>query len=303
MVAKETLKFYNRHIAYAMPHIGDEPLYTLAAQHIRDALAALAPEDEDDDTGLSPQSRKHVLTVLSMALQLAVVDGVITRNPCATVEPPKVEKYRAYALSDAQLAALLAAVAGSRLAPLWHLLADYGMRLDELLSSRWSDYDQEQARLRIKATKNDCERYLSLTPDHVERLAQHWEHLQDERSDNARWKEQGYLFPSEVGTKLIQSNVRRVFKETIDGVNAAEAQLAAEEGRAAREIIPRRVRIHDLRHTAATNLIAAGNDIPTVQYITGHRDSAVLLEIYAHHQDERDRAAVEKVKAKRKTRG
>lgn len=274
-VSATTLKFYARHLDYAIPYLGAIRLYDLEAQQIRDALAKLG--------ALSPQSRKHVRTVLSMALQLAVDDGILPRNPCATVEPPKVEKYRAYALSDAELDALFAAVAGTRLAPLWHLLTDYGMRLDELLSARWADYDQAAAKLRIRATKNDRERYLDLTAPHVTRLADHWQALQDERESNAAWREQGYLFPSEVGTKLLQSNVRRAFKDALE-----------------RAGLPHRIRIHDLRHTAATNLIAAGNDIPTVQYITGHRDSAVLLEIYAHHQEERNRAAVERVEAKRK---
>ena len=68
----------------------------------------------------------------------------------------------------------------------------------------------------------------------------------------------------------------------------------------ARAGLPHRIRIHDLRHTAATNLIAAGVDIATVQYILGHRTSAVLLDIYSHHHADRNRAAVEKVEATRR---
>ncbi len=68
----------------------------------------------------------------------------------------------------------------------------------------------------------------------------------------------------------------------------------------ARAGLPHRIRIHDLRHTAATNLIAAGVNVTTVQYILGHRTSAVLLEIYSHHHSDRDRVAVEKMEAKRK---
>jgi integrase len=279
-VSERTYEFYQRHLGYATAHIGDVRLHDLAPQQIRDTLAALAARD--GEPGLSPQSCKHVRTVLSMAFQLAVDDGVIARNPCTTVAPPKVEKYRAYALSNTELAAFLTAVEGYRLEAMWHLMADYGMRIEEILTCRWSDYARDTGRLRIKATKTDRERYLTLTASHVERMAAHWQQLQDERTDNPKWKEQGYLFPSEVGTKLLQSNARRAFKEAL-----------------VRAGLPRRIRMHDLRHTAATNLIAAGNDIPTVQYITGHQDSAVLLEIYAHHQEERNRAAIEKVEKKR----
>jgi molybdate transport system substrate-binding protein len=40
-----------------------------------------------------------------------------------------------------------AAVAGTRLEPFWRLLADYGMRLDELSSARWVDYDMATGKL------------------------------------------------------------------------------------------------------------------------------------------------------------
>lgn len=277
-VAASTHSFYERHIGYALPHIGAALLFAVDAPDVRAALDAI--------TGLSPQSLKHVRTVLSMMFQLAVDEGVIPRNPCATVEAPKVERYRAHALSADELAALFAAVAGTRLEPLWHLLADYGMRLDELLSCRWVDYDVAAGRLRIRGTKNDRDRHLTLTEAHTARLAAWREALAVERADNPKWKEGGYLFPSEVGTKLLQSNVRRAFKDALE-----------------RAGLPARIRIHDLRHTAATNLIAAGNDIPTVQYITGHKDTQVLLEIYAHYQEEGNQAAVERVEAKRKKRG
>jgi integrase len=274
-VAQSTHRFYQRHIGYALPHIGDVPLHELSSDHIRATLAV--------PSLLKPQSRKHVRTVLSMAFQLAVDEGVILRNPCATVEAPRVERYRAYALSDAELAAFSAAVADTRLEPLWHLLADYGMRLDELLSCRWLDYAESTQKLRIRATKTGTERYLTLTAPHVERLAAWKAALALAREDNPRWVEQGYLFPSEVGTKLLQSNVRRAFKDALE-----------------RAELPTVIRVHDLRHTAATNLIAAGNDISTVQYITGHKDTKVLLEIYSHYQQGRDREAVERVEAKRK---
>jgi integrase len=274
-VAASTLEYYTRHIGYTLPHIGPIPLYALEPGHIRDVLAA--------PSLLKPQSRKHVRTVLSMALQLAVNEGVIPRNPCATVEPPKVEKYRAYALSEAELQALFAAVAGARLEPFWHLMADYGMRLDELLSAKWLDYDPVAGKLHIRATKTGTERWLELTDDHQGRLAAWRDALAVEAEDAPRRREMGYLFPSEAGTKLLASNARRAFKEALR-----------------RAGLPRSIRIHDLRHTAATNLIAAGNDIPTVQYITGHRDSKVLLEIYAHYQQGRDREAIERVEAKRR---
>lgn len=96
--------------------------------------------------------------------------------------------------------------------------------------------------------------------------------------------------------------------DSLCGVCAAAEQVVAlgeNEGRAFKRILeraklPLTIRVHDLRHTAATDMISAGLDIPTVQYITGHRDSAVLLEIYAHSHQERNRTAMDRVEELRK---
>lgn len=274
-VEPSSYAFLERHLDYAIPFIGEVRLFDLTPQDCRAMLSDLA-----DD--LSAQSCAHIHTVLKQALQLAVNDGVIPKNPMDTVEKPKVTKYRAYALTAAERARFLAIADTTRLRAMWRLLIDFGPRHDEILDRRWSDYDREQRTLRIQDTKNDRVRYLPLTAEHVALLQVHWDALQTERADNARWQEHGYLFPSEVGTKLGQSNVRRAFKRILE--------LAT---------LPEVIRVHDLRHTAATDMIQSGMDIPTVQYITGHRDSAVLLEIYAHSHQERNHTAMEQVAARR----
>ena len=280
-VTLKSLAIYARNLGYATAHIGDVRLYDLTPQHIRETLAALVPSDTTP--GLAPRSRASVRSTLRSALQMAVQDGVLDRTPCAAVEVPKVARFEAYALSDTELALLFAVIAGTRLEAFWRFLADLGMRVGELCAARWADYDREKMTLRIRATKTDRERYVPLTGTHRALLDAQWCALQDKRSDNPKWHEHGLLFPSHLGTRLMHQSLQVTFK----------AALACAG-------LPHRIRIHDLRHTAATNLIAAGVDIATVQYILGHRTSAVLLEIYSHHHADRDRAAVEKVEEKRK---
>jgi integrase len=51
------------------------------------------------------------------------------------------------------------------------------------------------------------------------------------------------------------------------------------------------VRLHDLRHFTATQLISAGVDVRTVAGRLGHSDPSVTLRVYSHALEERDRAA------------
>lgn len=53
------------------------------------------------------------------------------------------------------------------------------------------------------------------------------------------------------------------------------------------------VRLHDLRHFTATQLIGAGMDVRTVAGRLGHSDASMTLRVYSHVIEERDRAAAE----------
>lgn len=55
---------------------------------------------------------------------------------------------------------------------------------------------------------------------------------------------------------------------------------------------PTGVRLHDLRHMHATELLAAGVLVRTVSGRVGHANTATTLNLYAHFLDARDRDAV-----------
>ena len=53
---------------------------------------------------------------------------------------------------------------------------------------------------------------------------------------------------------------------------------------------------HQLRHTYITNLLLAGVDVKTVQYLAGHERAKITLDIYAHLTYNRPEDLIEKVK-------
>ena len=79
------------------------------------------------------------------------------------------------------------------------------------------------------------------------------------------YADHGLVFASHTGTPLLARNVIRAFKELL-----------------ARAGLPRSVRVHDLRHTAATALLAGGTDIATTARVLGHASPQVTATVYAH---------------------
>jgi integrase len=89
--------------------------------------------------------------------------------------------------------------------------------------------------------------------------------LQERLALGPAWQDSGHVFTSPIGTPLDPRNVTREF----------QTMLAAAPG------VPR-VRFHDLRHTAATLLIAQAVDPRTIMETLGHSQISLTLNTYSH---------------------
>jgi integrase len=104
------------------------------------------------------------------------------------------------------------------------------------------------------------------------------------------------VFCTKTGTYTSKNNfVRQVFRPLIAKANADAMKKACEAGTEA-DLIPEDIRFHDLRHTHASHLIAAGHSIKAVSRRLGHADITITLKVYAHlmpNDDEKLAAGVE----------
>lgn len=291
-VKPSTLEFYVRHVEYALPHIGHIRLEDLEPDHVRKLLRALRAD------GLSVRSCRHVRRVLGTALKRAYRDGAVKQNIIDKVEAPAFNEdspeFEGVALAPAQIVALLDACEGRRHGLLVRLALALGLRQGELIALRWPDLDLDAGALTIRDAKSRAgRRTLPLTVDLVTRLREHWTAQQDERAvaaqraeDSGRvvWREHGLVFPSETGTPILGSNLRRWFY-----------------GRLAAAKLPR-IRFHDLRGTAISEWIAGGADPKAAQALAGHSDPTVTMKVYAKAQTDRLRPAVEGAEERRRKR-
>lgn len=271
-VRPSTLKFYRRNADYWAGYIGDLALERLQPRDIRRAMRQMAAD------GLSPRSVAHARSVLSQALDQAVTDGALARNPCAAVEPPNVEPFEAYVISEAEQAALLNVAGSHRLVIVLHLGLALGLRRGEILALRWADIDWAARTLFIRAGKSKAARRLLPVVPRLEAAlrAHHANQLEEKRTLGPEWKEHGLIVASERGTPIIPRNLTRLFKRWL-----------------ARAGLPLHIRIHDLRHTAITEL-AATADPKSLQAFAGHSDAHTTLDLYAHAVADRIRDAAER---------
>jgi integrase len=93
------------------------------------------------DGGLSPRSVQYIHVTLNKALKQAVADGLIPRNVCEAVKPPRPQKREITPLSPEQARRFLEACRGERLEALFVLAVHTGMRQGELLGLHWEDVD------------------------------------------------------------------------------------------------------------------------------------------------------------------
>lgn len=264
---------------WIVPHIGGVLLPQLTPQHVQRLLETLAESGSRNGTELSSRSVQYAHTVLKMALQHAVAQGFIPRNPMAAMKRPKARsKTMEYWKAD-EAAAFLDHVAGDRLRTMWLLFLARGFRRGELVGLRWQNVDLDAGRLSVIDTivvvDGDAEdsqpktdrgrRSVPLDADLVAALTSHRRRQLKERlAWGEGWVDAGLVFTREDGTPLHPETVSSRF-ETL----SRRAGL-------------RKIRLHDLRHTAATLALQAGIPVKVVSEWLGHSSVAITLDIYSH---------------------
>lgn len=257
-----------------IPHIGRIKLAALAPADVQRAYAALQAQ------GLATSTVGQMHTVLRIALKQAVRWGLVGRNVTDLVRAPRPERREMRTITAEQLDALFAATKDDRYHALWVLLATTGLRLGEALGLRWDDVDLASGRLTVvRALQRQrgrgmqfvepksaaSRRTVFLSQVAVAALRAHRSRQLEERlAAGPEWQETGLVFTTFRGTPLDAPWVCRRFHQAL-----ACAGLPP-------------VRLHDLRHTAATLLLAGGTHPKVVQEMLGHSSVAITLGTYSH---------------------
>lgn len=267
---------------HIIPRLGNVKLQDLKPQHIQVLQA------EKLEEGLSASTVGIIHQVLHKSLDDAVKLGLLGKNVCKAVPPPRENRKEVKPLTPDQSRKLLEVAKGHPLEALFVLALTTGMRRGELFALKWSDIDLEHGVLYVRRTLSRVptkvrgesqdvlveaetktqrsRRSIVLTLLAVEALIEH-RVKQDEqrRIAGASWQDNDYVFCAHDGTYLSPNHVSSVHLK----------RLLKEAG------LPD-IRFHDLRHGAATLLLSLQVHPKVVQEILGHSDISTTMNIYSH---------------------
>jgi integrase len=245
---------------------------------------------DDEVRALSDSTIRSTFGVLRLALDGAVRDGLLARNPAATVKRPGIERQETKHLSAADAARVLNAADGMRYQPALVLIATTGLRRGEALALRWEHVDLDAGTLRVTATTarvgkrlvtstpktERSRRTVPLSPAVVAMLKKHKRQQIEERLRAANvWEDHGLVFCTEAGRHVEPRNLLRE-------VETAGARAGVEG-----------VCVHSLRHAAGTAWLEGGTHIRAVADLLGHSSISITGDIYVATSDDTARKAVE----------
>jgi integrase len=258
---------------YLKPGLGTIALQRLTPSEIQKAY-------NNFDRNPSPRTRRHIHRILKSALARAVEQQALPRNPADALKRlPKVEAEPITVLTVEQSTKLLKAIRHTK--SYWPTLIALatGMRRGEILALRWKNLDlehgtvrvvesleQTKAGLRFKSTKTDKARAVPLPKFAIEEL-RGWKRQQAENllRLGIRQSPQVLVCAREDGEPKQPGSVTNEFTYLLGRIKG----------------LPR-IRFHDLRHSHATQLLAAGVHPKIVQERLGHSTITVTMDLYSH---------------------
>ncbi|MBU5422907.1 site-specific integrase [Cellulomonas hominis] len=252
------------------------------------------------ERGLSPKSIANVHGLLSAAMTTAVPLGYRADNPCVGVELPKSVATRdeMTVLSGDEFGLLLSKVS-PHYQPLVLTLVATGLRWGEATALTAGDVDLSARPVTVRVTKawkRDADRRWYVGPPKTKR-ARRTVSPSDDLVDLLLPLVVGkapdeLLFTNTVGSQFSSSRFwTTTWTPALDAASNPRRADGSPDPDTPR--LTKRPRVHDLRHTHASWMIAAGTDLFVLQRRLGHESITTTTETYAHLLPDQQRPAAD----------
>jgi len=265
---------------HLIPALGAIPLTQLHPQHLQNYYSqALTSGRADERGGLSARTVQYHHRILSEALGHAVKMELLARNVAEAADPPRPEHKSMATLVPEDIPQFLEAAQETPYYVLFYTALYTGMRLGELLGSRWCDVDLDMASLSVaqalykrsgvckmvEPKSSRSRRRIALSPSLALLLRQYKAEQQSQKILAGKpLADSDLVFSHSDGSPLDPGVVSHTFVKVL--------------GKAG---LPH-IRFHALRHTHATLLLKAGVHPKIVSERLGHANIVITLDTYSH---------------------
>jgi integrase len=292
---------YTRDVELVLiPHLGHYRLCDLDGPLLRAVFAEIAQITNSKGKPQSPSALTHLRTTLRAALNLAVREELIDCNPARHIEITGYQRPHAQVWTDGrvehweqtgerpavavwtakQLNTFLTGAVDDSLFAFWWLAALRGLRRGELCGLRWVAIDLDRGLLFVERNRTTAgytvvegdpktaagRRAVALDKHTVQVLREHRRRQLDHRDRRHTagkvWVDSGYVFTRKDGEPINPNYATTRFRKLTDRAGLPP------------------VRLHDLRHGAASLAHEAGADLKTLQDLLGHSSIVVTADTY-----------------------
>jgi integrase len=263
---------------------------SVAIHHIiptlgRKKVSALTTSDVDRllsskmDGRLAVSSVRRIRSVLAQAIDQGIRWGAVNRNVATLARAPRAQRKEGRTLTPKQAQRFLEELSGHRNEALYALMLSVGLRRGEVLGLRWDDLDQRRGVIQVRRqlkrettglvvadTKTSkSRRAINLPSPMLKLLKTHRARQAAERLElGEAWFDSGYIFTTTVGTPIDPRNLLREFKSICIKAGLGDWHT------------------HELRHSAASLMLAMGVPLQVVSEVLGHASIRMTADVYGH---------------------
>lgn len=278
LTADSYRSYIKNHIKPILPTITLGELQAKDIKHVVKSMQTREIKKQKKTITLSDSTIQRIYNMIISALNYAKQDGLIKTNPAKKVDRPKVPKRKLNIWNITQVKTFLEGFKNSRHYIVFFLALHTGMRQGEILGLPWSNVDMKKKRIMItqtlehdgKGIKEGAKssagiRSISISDEIVEELMKQRKRIEHEK------ELAGELY---IDNDLVCcTNIGKpVFPDTLTHLMRAKIKTLG---------LPK-IRFHDLRHTAASLLLALGYHPKVVSEILGHASVTITLDTYSH---------------------
>jgi integrase len=273
---------------HIIPSLGKKKIVQLTTSDV-DRLLSKKMNGE-----LAVSTVQRIRSVLSQALNQAMRWGWVNRNVAKLARAPRMERKEGRSLTPEQARHLLESMSGHRNEALYALMLSTGLRRGEALGLKWTDLDEDKGLLHVRRqlkreegvlvvadTKTSRSRRTINLPTAMLSALQAHRERQETRSKalGHAWVNTGFIFTSDIGTPFEPRNLHREFKKICLDAGLGDWHP------------------HELRHSAASLMLAHGVKLQVVSELLGHSSIRMTADVYGHILDPDRQVAAEVMNA------